>query len=294
MRLHDARMRIKESISRSGYFWIPEAPDKKLPGTLTITDGGEISLEVIGTFDPGSPRFTEEMDVKKIMGQIEKVGYVTIDDCFYQQKNLAFGGIAKSTLHGHRALFGVHLPEDEPQIDTYRCSFEGFDEWVAISGIDAKTDIETKTAQITFTPPPEFGYDLGDGFSLAIVFRWSAPFVGGSSEAKITQQAFLEIHSNTQRPLNDFIDIAYRFANFLSLALDESTSLKDVSISSNRILENWGTGELGRRRRQGPLGFNCTTKAFRSPTHIQSYVGIGSCSLFRRSRKSWGQCFSLG
>ena len=238
-------MRISEKIVRAGYFWTPEAPEKKLPGTLTISDGGEIELEVIGNFDasPGLPEPADEMDVKKIIGEIEKAGFVTIDDCLYRQKNFAFGGIAKSTLTGHRALFGVHLLEPEPNIDTYRCSLEGLDEWVSISGIKARTDFEAKTATITFEPPPKISHELGDGFTFSIAFVWTAPFAGGSSEAKITQRAYVEIKSKKLRPLRDFIYISYRFANFLALALDESTSLKDVTISSNKIVRDWGDGD---------------------------------------------------
>ena len=40
-------MRIKEDFKKSGYFWLPFAPDKKLPGTLSISDGGIIDLEVV-------------------------------------------------------------------------------------------------------------------------------------------------------------------------------------------------------------------------------------------------------
>ena len=243
-------MRISEKIVRAGYFWTPDAPEKKLPGTLTISDGGEIELEVIGNFDasPGLPKPPDEMDVKKIIGEIEKVGVVTIDHCLYRQKNFAFGGIAKSNLTGHRALFGVHLLDPEPNIDTYRCSLEGLDEWVSISGIKARTDFEAKTATITFESPPKISHDLGDGFTFSIGFAWTAPFAGGSSEAKITQRAYVEIKSNKLRSLRDFIYISYRFANFLALALDESTSLKDVTISSNEIVRDWGDGDEKKTR----------------------------------------------
>ena len=44
-------MRIKEELKKSGYFWLPENEDKKIPGNLSILDGGEIELEVVGLFD---------------------------------------------------------------------------------------------------------------------------------------------------------------------------------------------------------------------------------------------------
>ena len=71
-------MRVNETIVRAGYFWTPEDPENKLPGTLTISDGGEIGLEVLGNFDasPDRPSLTDKMDVKKIIGEIEKSGYL--------------------------------------------------------------------------------------------------------------------------------------------------------------------------------------------------------------------------
>ena len=31
-------MRIKEELKKSGYFWLPENENKKIPGTLSILD----------------------------------------------------------------------------------------------------------------------------------------------------------------------------------------------------------------------------------------------------------------
>lgn len=44
-------MRIDEEFVRTGYFWLPEKEDRKIPGTLNISDGGHIELEVVGLFD---------------------------------------------------------------------------------------------------------------------------------------------------------------------------------------------------------------------------------------------------
>ena len=47
----ELKMRIKEEIRKAGYFWLPSNPERKIPGTLSITDGGNIGLEVVGLFD---------------------------------------------------------------------------------------------------------------------------------------------------------------------------------------------------------------------------------------------------
>lgn len=40
-------MRIKEEFKKSGYFWLPSVPERKVAGILSISDGGSIDLEII-------------------------------------------------------------------------------------------------------------------------------------------------------------------------------------------------------------------------------------------------------
>lgn len=44
-------MRLLEEYKKSGYFWLPDKPKNKIPGTLTIVDGGHIELETVGLLD---------------------------------------------------------------------------------------------------------------------------------------------------------------------------------------------------------------------------------------------------
>ena len=42
----DIVVKIEREIKRLGYFWAPGNPNEKLPGTLSISDGGVIELEI--------------------------------------------------------------------------------------------------------------------------------------------------------------------------------------------------------------------------------------------------------
>ncbi|WP_293391509.1 hypothetical protein [Nevskia sp.] len=55
-------MRIKDEFKKSGYFWLASGPEKKIPGTLVITDGGNIELEVVGLFDESIEGFKEALN----------------------------------------------------------------------------------------------------------------------------------------------------------------------------------------------------------------------------------------
>ena len=85
-------MRIKEEFKKSGYFWLPSTPDKKAPGTLSISDGGHIELEVIEWSGDGvevsfnadlKPIIEEGKPIERIVGYIEEGKSVT---CNYPQK----------------------------------------------------------------------------------------------------------------------------------------------------------------------------------------------------------------
>jgi len=110
-------LRVKENIEKAGYFWLPSTPDIKIPGTLIIKDGGNIELEVVGLFDESVEGLKKTLrgqyNSGRIVGNIEKYGLVTLDDCFYKIKNISFGGISRSSVYVNKAFLGVAYDEKE-------------------------------------------------------------------------------------------------------------------------------------------------------------------------------------
>lgn len=88
-------MRIKEEFKKSGYFWLPSVPDRKVPGILSISDGGSIDLEIIELLDHKTERLFNN-SLKRIVGYIEEDEFVTLDDCGYKGGTLAGIGLSKS------------------------------------------------------------------------------------------------------------------------------------------------------------------------------------------------------
>ena len=70
-------MRIKEEIQRDGQFWIPSFPENRVNGTLSISDGGDITLELTQSFDPSIKAQlipTHPDSLNPILGHVEKDG----------------------------------------------------------------------------------------------------------------------------------------------------------------------------------------------------------------------------
>lgn len=232
-------MRISKSFSRSGYFWIPDNEEKKIPGTLKITDGGKIELEVVDLFEEDVNSSENGIDFKRIIGYVEKDGLVTLEDCFYGQKNYSFNGIAKSLLHVNQLLCGVGYQTNEPIVfNSVSFTVEGLNEWLDINGITVTYDEGRKSATIDYDPQGELVYDLTDGFKLHIYFIYTLPGFSHDYEAKIAQQAFLRISSIDAKELSEYIEKIHHITYMLCFAIDETVAVSNVSaISDNAVIQ---------------------------------------------------------
>ena len=240
-------MRIKDEIKCSGNFWLPSAPEKKIPGTLTISDGGKIELEVVGLFDETIGRQNSASyrrgEFERIVGHIEEHGLVTLDGCFYKKRPLFAYGISKSLLHVSKALLGVAYGDKEPLLfNALQFSMEGVDEWVGLSGINVDYPSE-RTAIIQYSPLEEVSLNLNNGMKLLITFSWTLPGFPHITEARITQKTYFKLVSPQECPLDDFISIVHKLTTFLCFAIDKTVCINPIKATSNTTCRDINTGE---------------------------------------------------
>ncbi|MCG9095656.1 ApeA N-terminal domain 1-containing protein [Laribacter hongkongensis] len=234
-------MRIEEKYKKTGYFWLPNNEESKIPGILSIDDGGRIELEIVGHFDEGMNSLSDDHDLSRIIGHVEKDGLVTLDDCFYIKKNFSFGGISKSKILVNKVLGGAAWDQDEKvSFNTFSFSVDCLDEWVGISGINVDSDWNTRKVTISYEPPEKISIELSNGMKLEICFAYTLPGFPNLTEAKITQRAYFRLESEELRELSDFTSIAFKITNLMCFAMDEIVSLKNVSATTPEILRDGG------------------------------------------------------
>lgn len=237
-------MRIQEEYKKSGYFWLPDNEGKKIPGTLTILDGGEITLEVVGLFDDSIKALNGEDDLSRIIGHVEKDGLVTLENCFYRKKNFSFGGISKSLIHVNQVLSGVAYDKNEvATFNTLSFSVEGLNEWLGISGINVSYGEDYRTATISYTPQKEIIYKLDNDFDLHIYFGYTLPGFPNTTEAKITQKAYFKLTSEAAKELPEFINTLHQITYLLCFAVDATVTISDVSATSNEVVTEVSEGK---------------------------------------------------
>ena len=232
-------MRIKEEFKKSGYFWLPSDPQRIIPGTLTITDGGNIDLELFGVFDNN---FDNNYKLERIIGDIEDHGLVTLDDCFEKNKRIS-SGISKSYISVNNALIGVAYDDKElVLLNTFRFSIEGIDEWVGLSGITVENQ-EKGITSITYSPPEKVLLNVNNGMKLWVTFSYTRPGLPITTEAKITQKTYFKLESEQEIPLKDFKSAAYKITTLLGFAIDKTVCIEKVSVTSNARRQDIGHGK---------------------------------------------------
>ena len=233
-------MRISNPLKLAGYFWLPSTPDHKVPGTLTIADGGDIELEVISDLDLDVKKYFGQLSFPYIYGAVEDLGSVTIESCFYLQRRSTYGVtlIARSRLRGSRVLAGNHFADDELEgFNGLRFGIEGLDEWLDTTGFTITYQDDFRAASIEYAPPELLSIALPDGFTLSFVFSYTLPEIPAIREASIKQSVFIQLSHEEEQAIEAFTTIAHRLTLLLGFAMNETVALHSLALSGQRWLK---------------------------------------------------------
>lgn len=233
-------MRIEKEYKKIGYFWLPGNEEEKIPGVITISEGGRIELEVMGFF-----HLSESVDIRtteftRIIGHVEDDGLITLDDCFYIRRKHSFDGISKSKLVVKTVLSGAEWKKDEVvKFNNLSFSVDCLDEWVGTSGIEISDNWEDKTASVSYKQPENIGFSIGNGMELEICFHYTPPSV---SEAKISQRTYFTLKSEELRNISEFTALIFKITKLMCFAMDENVVEKNLTATTSQKRHNFNDG----------------------------------------------------
>ena len=245
-------MRIKEEIKRDGVFWLPSSPERGVPGTLSISDGGNVKLELTQPLDTSSMEalfgYSSADSLSQILGHVEKDGPTIIDRCYNisKKRNIAHGGLlGADVVSAQRAFIGFpHQEGTTLRFNTLTFSVEGIDEWVGISGIEVDPQIENGALTISYKRPAEISLNLENGMQLLITFAWTIPGFPITKRAEVTQKIYFKLISQDACELDEFISVAEKITAFLCFVINEIVCLERVSATSDDLNQDIGDGRI--------------------------------------------------
>ncbi|WP_447589518.1 ApeA N-terminal domain 1-containing protein [Microbacterium lacticum] len=121
-----------------GYWWLPSAPEDRVPGQLVVEADGACRLELVGGLDL---RENEgDGHAPAIFGAAEGQD-ITLLRCFTKRSD----GLGRRPqrfhdIHVHEALVGAHVGPDEPAFQSALVSIEHLSSWLAMEQMIDRTD----------------------------------------------------------------------------------------------------------------------------------------------------------
>ncbi len=225
-------MQLPDSIETYGYFWLAEKPDNRLTGVLRISERGDASLEIFGTFDSPHNRPLEQLTGKRlhILGVTDKAGPVTLVDCIValQQDVVNVELLSKSSLHVGCVFWGAHFDTEEICFWGMTFSVEGLDEWFVFHHRPFSHDVDpTGPISVTYNQPEPTTFPISD--DLNIGFHMGAGMKSSLFEQAITTKMSIRIESSRPRSFSEFMQVLRKVRNFICLAFDRTVSFTSIT-----------------------------------------------------------------
>ena len=190
---------MKDAFEIKGYWWLPESPENKLPGTLSFSQRDGALLKLIGVFGVETDIRINQPII--ILGITQQQRPVSLYKCFYLEWSLPLMGIGGCQYHVHFVFDGVHF-ESKAQIKFSQLygNYTDLDAWIGIYGFSVEREnAENKfSANIKYEKPSAQFFDIGDTFEAGIDFSSQGPNLSTvQTKVKISQPVYLTVKSKT-------------------------------------------------------------------------------------------------
>lgn len=222
-----------------GFFWLPETPETKVPGVLSISAQGEVRLSLIGelrsmlAFAPvtvsadGSTHVSVTEDSQDRAGQYSRVlgqsrqTFLTLEDGYQtRHQSHLFGGMPAQELGFNKCFEGVAFEEGEAlAFDRLRVGLQHLTHWVGESGLTETIQVaggeqpRIQTLQLSALGTRTLVLDSERELALHHTCSVSGDFTART----VTQEFVFEIRQDKKAALEELMLLASGLQAFVSL-----------------------------------------------------------------------------
>lgn len=272
-------LHLDESVEWVGHWWLPDDPEKKVPGILRYDGKGGIALLLIGGFEDrvmsqsASGIVSYHFENKKwhvIRGMAEH-REITLFDCALKSSRRTLDiepqGPYKQNIEARMALFGVHVESAEvPAFSVAEMSIEDLTCWAAMSTMEctygASENELDGTVSISIKPVASQSVEIDD-VEFCLVNQHTLPFFEyskGQTVGRVCDTVWMRIKSKSPISLNYALDKVKLVQDLISFATDRASGVIWLRLELSQ-----GGCELpnGKRLPRGvdvlysPLAFGC-------------------------------------
>jgi hypothetical protein len=225
-----------QDLEYTGMWWLPEAPDTTVGGTLSFSQERGAQLALIGALQEDEPLELLIMGSSQkkhpiILGLTDKGASVTLQDCVFSGSQVNSEGFVSQRFRANVVYIGVHFSEtDQATVSMVEVQYSHLAEWNQRSGF--AWDLPTKQGNYDFTlrynhPEERIAHvPFGD-----LIITTSISINPGSFTPRIRQTTLLQIKTVKPLSLEEIFQLAISpFQVLLNFATVRSNAIKDVKL----------------------------------------------------------------
>ena len=233
----DIRINLASSFALGGYWWLPEAPDRKVYGQLNYQPDSAPELILEGSFrDPLSDSL-EHLSNTVIYGETAKGLACTLVDAYEKSHMMHFPGIPTSEFFCNRLFIGKEriLP-DKTLFESALVQFADLSTWLSRNPFELETPKPGKRKRIwkiTYTMPKPFSTSI-EHLQVTISFEPSITSAGENQSRKLSHIDQVRFRPKTKQKIEWYLEVIYNFRIFLSLLVGEPANPVSVKLCTKK------------------------------------------------------------
>ena len=212
---------MMDKFEYEGIWWLPDKPEKQVPGTLRFTPNEGAILKLIGSFKDAKD-INKMLEPEIILGISSNGKNITLHKCFETEPNVSVPGLPTSSFYANEVFVGAHFQksEDIKFRELFIC-YSYLDEWVNISGFNIQHPNEKETV-IKYKKPEPIQASIYEDCKIKIFIdiQDTYPTIV-QKEASIKQITYIRIEHSVEKSLKEYWNIMRLIQNFLSLGVTE-------------------------------------------------------------------------
>lgn len=202
----------------AGYWWLPQEPDLRLPGTLSHSRRGGIRLALNGNF-PEKNTFDPYGLI--ILGETSFGELITAYQAFRIESTWPAHDQTKGTSSfvADKAFVGCHFPSrGDAKFQAISFHPTHLDHWLRVPVLNV--GYQDTGFTVTYDRPQQRTFPIGDDLEISIGFASTGPNLSSAlNSVTFEQHAVFVIRKANQDHFNYFADVMSHLDNFLSLAV---------------------------------------------------------------------------
>lgn len=208
---------MRDTLHEEGYWWRPEHPDNKVPGTLTFNQEEGARLALLGLIGRIEDSFNPDYSVNVIHGFTKSGKPVSLLRSIQRGRQIKMPGITTESYSANLLAIGYHFTsQDEAIFSGAWFRFGGIEQWLEHEPYDLSLNQDTKhylldISRTGLTPVASWG-----DCSLLIGSNMDTKQTG--TDYQVSVESMIGIRTIELRSLNWFHESSYKIANLASLS----------------------------------------------------------------------------